>query len=232
MADYQVTIAVNPNTLTNLVNGNYSLYGFKAVQTTQSGGLPLVWLRMDEYLENNVIEWDRQYQAYTSNSEIIANGRVVVGFYADISLGQMLNVAADGPGAVVGGGPSTAISIANSTAAVFTCGLSEMAGMTTNPISTFPLDGNKMDDFTPLEKVLLIFSTNQMKTGTAIDYLYGANSLASDNPAGVFIDLTSTRQCAVSFDIDNGWDWGGYAWATQIPSNSSLVPLLIEDGNS
>ena len=227
MVDYQVTIAMNANTLTNLVNGNYSLYGFKAVQTTQIGGLPLVWLRMDEYFENSVIEWNGQYQAYTSNSEIVANGRVVVGFSADISLGQMLNVAADGTGAVVGGGPSTAITITNSTAALFTCGLSEMANMITNPISAFPLDGNKMDDFTPVEKLLLIFSTNQMKTGTAINYIYDRVSLAAYSP-GILIDLTSENQRAVTFDINAGWSWGEGTWASQVPSSSDLVPLLIE----
>ncbi len=87
-----------------------------------------------------------------------------------------------------------------------------------------------MDDVTPVQKLLLIFSTNQMKTGTAIDYIYGAYSLASYSP-GIFIDLTGAQQRAVNYDINEGWSWGGYAWAREIASNSNLVPLLIEDGN-
>ena len=87
-----------------------------------------------------------------------------------------------------------------------------------------------MDDFTPLEKLLLIFSTDQIKTGTAIDYIYDGNSLAAYSP-GIFIDLTSANQRNVNFDINSGWDWGEYAWAKQIPSTAYLVPLLIEDGN-
>ncbi len=230
MANYQVTITMSADTVTKLFNGHYNLYGFKAIQSTQGGGLPLVWFGTDSFAQNIMISWQAQYQAYTSNSEIIPNGQVLVAFSADINLGQILNVAANGVGTVVGGGSATAISIKNTTATPFTCGISEFAG-SANPICALPLYGNNMDDFTPLEKILLMFSTNLMNPGTAIEYIYDGNSLAAYSP-GIFIDLTNDPQRTVSYDINEGWSWDGNAWAQQVPSDSNLVPFLIEDGDS
>jgi hypothetical protein len=219
------------DTVTKLVGGNYNLYGFKAVQTTQGGGLPLVWFGTDTYSVSTNVSWQALYQAYTSGSAIVANGRIVVGFSVDIDLGQMLNVVGGGTGTVVEGGSASAISIRNTTATPFTCGISETMAGGAKPICAFPLYGNNVDDFTPVQKLLLIFSTNQIKTGTAIDYIYSSYSLLSYS-SGILIDLTGAQQRAVNYDINQGWSWGEYAWATPVPSNSNLVPFLIENGSS
>jgi hypothetical protein len=219
------------DTVTKLVGGNYILYGFKAVQSTQGGGLPLVWFGTDTYSVSTNVSWQALYQAYTSSSAIVANGRIVVGFSVDIDLGQMLNVVGGGTGTVVEGGSASAISIRNTTATPFTCGISETMAGGAKPICAFPLYGNNVDDFTPVQKLLLIFSTNQIKTGTAIDYIYSSYSLLSYS-SGILIDLTGAQQRAVNYDINQGWSWGEYAWATPVPSNSNLVPFLIENGSS
>ena len=230
IADYQVNITMSPDTVTKLIGGNYNLYGFKAVQSTQGGGLPLVWFKIDMFSTNNVINWLVQHQAYTSSSPITPNSQVVAGFSRDINLGQMLNVEAGGTGSVVTGGPSTAISIYNTTQTPFTCGISALIAGSGQPVCAFPLYGLQMDDITPLEKLLLIFSTNQMKTGTATDFIYGdVGSLASYSP-GVFIDLTGGPRRAVTYDINEGWS--GYVWAEQIAATANLASLLIEDGSS
>ena len=147
------------------------------------------------------------------------NGQIDASYATDINLGQMLNVVAGGTGAVVDGGPATAISIQNTTATPFTCGISEMTAGSAKPLCAFPLYGNQMDVMAPIEKVLLMFSTTPINTGTVIEQAYSS---------GIFIDLTSAQQRAVKFDINNGWDWGGFAWARQVAPNSNLVPLLIE----
>jgi hypothetical protein len=219
MADYEVIITMTPNTVTKLVSGNFNLYGFKAVQSSQGGGVPLVWFKTDTFSATTNVDWQVQYQAYTSRSDIIPNGQIEASYATDINLGQMLNVVAGGTGAVVDGGPSTAISVNNTTATPFTCGISEMTGGTAKPLCAFPLYGNQMDVMAPIEKVLLMFSTTPVNTGTVIEQAYSS---------GIFIDLTSAPQRNVAFDINNGWDWGGFAWAKQIAPNSNLVPLLIE----
>ncbi len=181
--------------------------------------MPLVWFRTDTFSATTNVDWQVQYQAYTSRSAIIPNGQIDASYSTDINLGQMLNVVAGGTGTVVGGGPSTAISIQNTTTTPFTCGISEVTGGSAKPLCAFPLYGTQMDVMAPIEKVLLMFSTTPVNTGTVIEQAYSS---------GIFIDLTSAQQRAVNFDINNGWDWGGFAWARQIPPTSNLVPLLIE----
>ncbi len=219
MADYEVSISMTPDTVTKLVEGNYNLYGFKAVQSSQGGGVPLVWFKTDTFSATTKVDWQVQYQAYTSRSDIVPDGHIDASYATDINLGQMLNVVPGGTGAVVDGGPSTAISIQNTTATPFTCGISEMTGGKAKPLCAFPLYGNQMDVMAPIEKVLLMFSTTTINTGTVIEKAYGT---------GIFIDLTSAPQRDVVYDINNGWDWGGYAWAEQIEPDWKLVPLLVE----
>ena len=217
--NYGVTITMSSTTVSALVSGNYFLYGFKAVQATQGGGAPLVWFQTDTYSTSTAVSWQEQYQAYTSNSAIIPNGEVVASFSADIDLGQTLQVQAGGIGDVVSGGPATAISILNQTTKQYTCGVSQMQNGTSSPICAFPLYGTQMDVIAPIERVLLMFSTLPVNTGTVIEQAYSS---------GILIDLTSSNQRSVTFDINLGWSWGGYSWAQQVPPNSDLVPLLIE----
>ena len=230
-ADYQVTITMTPETVTKLDNGNYTLYGFTAVQSSDDAGRPLVWFKRDTYSTSTIVGWQAQYQAYTSHNPIIANRQIVPGFSININRGQTLKVVAGGTGTVVSEGPSTAISIYNTTQSEFTCGISEVVGGTDQPLCAFPLYGSQMDYITPLQKLLLMFSTNQIKTGTVINYMYGYNYLTTQSP-GIFIDLASANERAVNFHINEGWSWGGSVWAIQIPPNADLVPLLIEDGDS
>jgi hypothetical protein len=219
MAGYKVTINMKPETVTKLVDGLYNLYGFKAVQSTQGGGAPLVWFKMDEFSANNHVDWTVQYQAYTSRSVIIPNGQITASYNTDIDLGQQLNVVAGGTGSVASGGPSTAISIYNTTETPFACGISEVVAGTAKALCAFPLYGTQLDVMAPIAKVLLMFSTNPVNTGTVIEQAYSP---------GIFIDLTAKNERTVDYDINTGWSWGGAVWARQIPPNANLVPLLIE----
>lgn len=217
--NYGVLITMNTATVQALLSGNYYLYGFKAVQATQGGGAPLVWFQTQGYSANTNVAWTEQYQAYTSTSQIIPNGQITASFSTDIDLGQTLQVQAGGIGEVVSGGPSTAISILNQTSTQFTCGISQTQNGVSSPLCAFPLYGNQMDVIAPIEKVLLMFSTLPVNTGTVIYQAYSS---------GILVDLTSSNQRTVSFDINAGWSWGGYSWGQQVPPNSNLVPLLIE----
>jgi hypothetical protein len=217
--EYQVNITMSSNTVQQLLANNFYLYGFKAVQCTIGGGSPVVWFKTQNYSASTEVLWEEQYQAYTSNSQIIPNGQVIASFAADISLGQTLNVGPGGVGTVVSGGPSTAISLANTTSNPFTCGISQVQNGTANPLCAFPLFGNDLDVIAPIEKVLLMFSTNPVNTGTVIEQSYGP---------GILIDLTSDNLRNVNYDLNAGWSWGGFSWAQSVTADSNLVPLLIE----
>jgi len=218
-ADYQVNITMSQETVYQLFQGNYYLYGFKAVQTTIPGGAPLVWFMTQNYAMSTVVGWQKQYQAYTSNNIIIPNGEITPIFSASITLGQTLSVGSDGSGQVVTGGPSTAISIMNKSMTKFTCGISEVQNSAVNPLCAFPLYGNSVDVIAPIEKVLLMFSSSLVPTGTVIMQAFAS---------GLLIDLTSDNMRTVSYDFNKGWSWGGSSWAQQVPSNANIIPLLIE----
>ncbi|ARQ13252.1 hypothetical protein NXC12_PD00147 (plasmid) [Rhizobium etli] len=217
--DYGVTISMGQNTVAALSSGNYSLFGFKGVQTSAGGGVPLVWFKSDDFGLDTEVSWEVQYEAYTSRSAIIPNGQIKgLSSYA-IDLGQTLEVETpQGTGSVVDGTEGV-ISIENRTTTQVTCGISEVVDSTAQPLCAFPLYGNGLDAIIPIQKVMLTFSTNTVNTGTVIEKAYSQS---------ILIDLTAKSHREVAFDINNGWSWGGFSWAQAIRPSTNVVPLLIE----
>lgn len=221
-SDYQVTISMSSTTVKDLQNGGYSLYGFKAVQSTNGGGAPLVWFKVSAKSLSLTTEvaWQEQYQAYVSKSSIIPNGEIKASNDVNIDLGQEWKVDEAGAGPVVSGSVPTAIEILNTTSSEWpSSGISQMQAGEANPLCAFPLYGNQMDVIAPIEKVLFMFATNQVDTGTVIFQAF---------TQGLMIDLTSDNERGVSYDINQGWSWGGYNWGQSVPPSTNLVPFLIE----
>ncbi len=222
---YSITITMDQTTVNALSTGGFYLYGFKAVRTT-SAGAPVVWFETATFGLNTVISWVENYQAYTSNSQVVPGGQVVASNSYPIGLNQTLNVTAPaGTGTVdTQSGTPQAIEIANETTTQFTCGISQSnpQGQVT-PMCAFTLYGNFTDVIAPIEKVLLMFSTLAINTGTVVEQ--------SCSPA-LLIDLTAENTRTVSFDINQGWSWGGGSWAQNYAANTQLVPLLIENSVS
>jgi hypothetical protein len=221
---YSVQIAMDADTANDLLDKGYSLYAFKAVQAAVGGGKPTVWFRTMKYSTKTTISWQVQYQAYTSSTEIQPGVTIDVSFFANIDLGQLLTVDnGTGTGTVTGAGSPGTISIYNKTNVDFTCGIQQGAnGADGQPMCAFPLIGLDKDVIAPIEKVLLMFATQTVNTGTIIEKAYGP---------GVLIDLTgapgNTRQ--VTYKKSFGWDWRGYAWASATEPDQNLVPRLIDD---
>ncbi len=221
---YSVTISMSGSTVQTLLASNFQLYGFKAVQTTLGGGAPTVWFKTGTFSSTTAVNWTEQYQAYTSTTVNFGpNTQIVASDSQNINLGQTMTVAAGGIGTVVNGGTTSAISIFNTTSTQFTCGINQMQSVNgaqvPTPLCAFPLYGNMLDVIAPIERVLLMFSTLPVNTGTVIYQAYSQ---------GVLIDLTSVQQRAVTFDINAGWSWGGGSWGQSVAANANLVPLLIE----
>lgn len=223
---YQVNLSMSLATVQALQQGGYNLYGFKAVQSTMKGGAPLVWFSVPaaNLLTTNNVEWTEQYQAYISSTFPVApNTSVVASAAVDISLGQQWNVEAGGGNDVTTDGPSIAISLYNTTTTAFTGGVSMEQNGVFNPLCAFPLYGGGLDIIVPIEKIVLMFSTLPVNTGTVIEQAFSP---------GMFIDLTADNQRSVTFDINLGWSWGGGSWGQQIPATSNLIPFLIETASS
>lgn len=221
--NYQVDIDMDAKTVESLLQSKFLLYGFKAVRTTAGGGAPLVWFKSGTYSTNTDVSWQTQFQAYTSHSDIIPDGKIEASFSENIDLNQTLKVTTEaGTGTVVGGSTASAISVLNETTKQFTCGISQVKDGKANPMCAFPLFGNHLNVFAPIEKVLLMFSTLPVNTGTVIEQSYGP---------GLFIDLTGApgNKREVRYDINLGWSWDGGVWARTVAPNEKLVPLLIEN---
>lgn len=223
----QVSIDMSVDTLSALANSGFCLYGFKAVGNSDLAGRPLVWLRMPNCAKTTIVSWTDQYEAYISNSPIVSNQEVVVGTALSIMAGQTFQIGAGGSVAVLREGPPAAISILNTTGQPLTCGISEMQNGTSTPACAFPLNGNSVDVITPLEKLLLMFSTVTVSTGSVLDQSFILSGPGAYSP-GILIDLNREEERKVIFDINEGWSWGGYTWGQQISATSSLVPFLIE----
>lgn len=222
---YDVQIDMDDTTVEKLGNGGYRLYGFKAVRTENQGGAPVVWFQTETFSTNTNVSWVTYYQAYVSLNTDIQNGVVIKASNSvDTTLGDVFNVrTAKGTGDVTQDGQAGTISINNVTETEFACGLSQKSSLDQKPqpICAFPLYGNGLDVMAPIEKVLLMFSTKPVNTGTVIEQSYSSS---------ILIDLTGApgNQREVSFDINKGWSWGGYNWAQKFPANSNLIPLLID----
>ncbi|MEA2130725.1 MAG: hypothetical protein QOJ85_3616, partial [Solirubrobacteraceae bacterium] len=207
--EYSVDITMDQKTLDALNDGNFVLYGFKAVKTSAVGA-PLVWFQTTQFGLATHVAWTEQYQAYTSLSQIIPNGRIVATNSYEIDLDETLDVTSPkGSGSVdTLHGTPLAISINNETDTPFTCGISQsnpQGGVT--PMCAFPLYGGNLDVIAPIEQVLLMFSSMPVNTGTVIEQAYSR---------GIIIDLTGDNARDVSYDINTGWHWDGGPWASQV----------------
>lgn len=225
---YQISISMNPNTVNALTDGGFSLYGFKGAQTTMKGGMPLVWFQSQKFSLSTIVTWQEQFQGYTSQSAIVPNGGITASASYDMDLGQTLNVTSSaGIGNVTSGGTQNALSISNNTTSPFTCGISQMSGSgsaaVATPICAFPLYGNGLDVFAPIELVLLSFATTPMNTGTVI---------AQSFTQACLINLTTESEMSVSYDINTGWDGAGSPNVQLYPAGTSLVPLLLQSSPS
>ncbi|MEV5721145.1 hypothetical protein AB0L41_45390 [Amycolatopsis mediterranei] len=220
MADYQIEIDMSEETVDALDSGNFVLYGFKGVRTTLAGA-PLVWFQSTNFATNTYVDWTVDYETYTFSGAIIPGGVIRASNHYPTELGSTLNVTSDkGTGSVVQEGTSGALSIHNLTNKQFTCGISQkqFTGAST-PMCAFPLYGQHVDVIAPIERVLLMFSSMAVNTGTVIEKAYSP---------GILVDLTGARNRTVSYDINAGWSWGSAPWGRAVPANAKLVPLLVE----
>ncbi len=220
---YTLNIAMDDATVNGLAAGNFSLYAFKAVQTKIGGGQPVVWFKTKEFSLSTVVTWSLDFGAYTSKTQIIANANIVASASYPINLGQILEVQQPrGTGAVKQDGTADAISIYNTTNTPFTCGISVKAGNSSNAnaICAFPLFGENTNVIVPIEKVLVMFASDEVNTGTVIEKAFTSSFLVDMTGAS-----NNTRQ--IKYDINASWDAGGAGWANKQKPNVQLAPLLI-----
>lgn len=224
---YEVDITMSAATVSQLLSGKYSLYGFKAVQSS-GGGVPLVWFQTQTYATATSIDWSVQYAGYTSESQSFESNPVVTASNTyEVNLGDLLTVddAAGEAAHSEDGQVKNAVNFANTTSDPFTCGLSLPSSVNPNgpgtPLCAFTLHGKTPElSITPIEKVVLIFATEAYNTGTVIEQAFGEPLL---------IDVTGVSSRSVTYDIDAGWGWGNQPWGS-IPAVNEFVSSLVITG--
>lgn len=222
MATYSITINMSDETVRELGELGFSLYAFKAVQASGSAGKPLVWFVSETYSSSTTLEWEVDYQAYSSFSEIVPKGKVTARANYNINPGETFLIDnPQGVGRVVAEGTPGAITIYNDVERRFTCGISQETGGTFAQICAAPIVNGATNTFIPIEKVLLLFATEEYNTGTVIVQSFGP---------GVMVDLTGVTSRTVEYSIPKRWTWQG-TWAQAVSSRTDIVPLLVESGD-
>ena len=221
VAECSVQIEMSAQTVDSLQKNGFQLYGFKAFDGPPNS-VPVVWFSTNRFSQITTVSWTDQYGAYTSLETIAPGTRIVSTSSVDINLGQLDTIGIGGIGTVTNNGTPGQIGILNATTTPYTCGLSVVNGVTNsaNPICAFPLFGNSLDNFAPIELVYFMFATNPIDIGVVVEQSFAD---------GIQVDLTGGNTTAsVAFDINAGWSGPGNT--TNYPPDQNLLPLLVNPG--
>ena len=219
---YSVVISIDATSVTTLLQNGYQLYAFQGADGP-ANGVPVVWFSTNAISASNTISWEEYYSGYTSTTTNLSNGvQIVAAFSAPMTLGQEMTVGAGGIGTVTNTGTPGYLEVLNNTTTPFTCGVSVLnpVSNTSNPIAAFPLFGQGLDTFVPVEYAFFMFATQPVNTGSVIEQAFAP---------GILINMTGqTAPVTVSYDINNGWTGPGIT--TNYPAGTSMQMLINPGG--
>ena len=227
---YKVDLSLAPATVEALVHGGYFLYAMFAVQMTNAAARPTIGFATQSIPASMTIEWAADVSAYTSSSPIVGGGIIRAGYETFIDSGQTFIVTNGGVGEVKTEGSLSKISIANTTAGSFTSGFARAVSGAGRPVPIYavPLYGNQTNVAAPLPKVLLQFTTVDLRPGALVERLALDFQAAASFSPSLLISVAEKEVRRLSYDINLGWEWGAYSWAQIIPANADFAKVLIE----
>lgn len=219
---YSITISMSQATVTALTASGYQLCGFKAV-SSPTPGQPLVWFSTNQFATQLTINWEEFYLAYTSTSEIESGVVITASDNFPIDLGQLLTINQPGGGGMLGAGTDpNGIQILNGDQVVYTVGMGQMLGNQLTPMCAFSAYPGFMLDIEPIEKVVLMFSTLPLNTGSVIEQAFSP---------GILLDLTDQHDAVVTFNMTPApgvADWSGANCSNSpIPAQAEMAQILI-----
>jgi len=223
MANYSIQIAFNDVTLTALKQNGWQLRAFKGVKGPQ-GGIPTLWFSINEFSSTASISWEDEYGAYVDNKQLNSGVQVDISSNQPIDAGDVMTLNDDGRTSIsTNGGMANAFTIYNAKQEEWLCGITQSAnGNPPSSICAFNLYGSSMDIMEPYEKVVLLFATSQMDTGTVVEEAESASVeivLSLDNPS-----------VQLAFDINKSWDTKGNPNVSFNPLPIDLASKLIIPG--
>jgi hypothetical protein len=221
MTTYRVTIDLDNDTLAALKNG-FQMQVYKGVKTSSpSGALPTVWFDVNKFANTVTVSWEEEFGGYFSNSQV-RNGVVV-----DISTQQPMNpkdviTLSDTGSASVNtiGGVDGAFSFKSDQPTEWTSGLlSKNSNGKFAPICAFPQYGAVGNIIAPYEKILILFTQEQLDTGAVVE------TAVSRSVSIIMSTIAPTAN--VGFSINKGWDTKGNPQVKENAQNFLLAPDLI-----
>lgn len=225
MATFNTTVVISPADVAFLKENKYSLYGFKAVEGSGTGQ-PTVWFKLatNTLLTNTQITWQEKYQGYNSLSQVSENVQIVASNTIGTDLGQIITIDTNGNLTGSSNGPSSAITFSNLSQQRFTVGINQLVNGESNILCAFPITGSgSARMITPITKIVLIFATDTINTGTVI-----TKAMSS----GAFIDLTGTTSRTVNYSVDLGWSASNSpTWISNFNAMTNMADMLIESSN-
>lgn len=223
MANFETNISMSSEDVAILKAQGYSLYAFKAVKASGDGA-PTIWFKLDQnkLLTNTKIQWQEVFSGYNSTSQIAPRTTIETSNTTSTDLGHTIQIDTAGNLTDTTNGILGSVAFLNNAQQQFTVGISQEVGGQSNVLCAFPILGNGASrSITPITKILLIFSTEVIKTETVI-----TKALSS----GAFIDLTGVESRNVTYSVNTGWapEEPGAPWLQNISALTDLRPLLIE----
>ncbi|OMQ09750.1 hypothetical protein [[Flexibacter] sp. ATCC 35103] len=225
MATFTTTINLNQEDVRILKSEGYSLYGFKSVNASGDGS-PTVWFNLpaEKILGSIKITWQDDFQAYISTNTIAPKTRIEAMSTVETDLGQLVSIERGSANLEVStDGIHGAISFLNKDSQRFSVGISQVVNGRSSILCAFPILGSGSSRvITPVPKIALIFSTEQIEIGTVI-----TKAMSS----GAFINLKDNNSRVVNYNVDEGWSADGGPWLKSFNAFTDLKKLLIENAS-
>ncbi len=224
MADkYQITIALDDETLKDLKITRDHLHGYKGVKSSIGGGKSTVWFTTNDFSKEVKIEWTEEYSGYVEDIKELKGGVSIDSSNTkSMDLGDKLTVNDDGTTSLSTDGQEGDITIFNSGERQWVCGIAQKVNVNNEKPSimcAFNLFGHHSDLMMPYEEILLMFESEQKDTGTVVE-----ESVSE----AIIITLTGDERIReVSYHINKGWDAKHAKWAKIEKNTFKLADKLI-----
>ncbi len=220
MTDRTLSITLDAATSSALQAEGFQLYAFRLVTSSNQSGVPLVWTRLDSYLESISIDYtSTSLTAYISTDTIAVNQAVQIGASTAAVTGQTVTVSTGGALSVANTAPAGDIYILNTADTAYTCGLAaEVDTQPVTPFCAFNLYSQTEVTMQPVDAIFVMWATSTYDTAVYMEQSLGP---------GLLVAFDGATLRSVGYDINQGWQTDGAAWAVSVPPGADLVSTLI-----
>lgn len=215
--DYSLTINLSSSKRDQLANNGFHLFAFRGVDVKGQNAQPVIWKRLDDLYETIPIPLTVRYGAFIGPED---QTYIPGSTSREINLGQEMTVDDNTHVEIIDGPSADAISIHNTGSKTHTAGISEFdsAKNTFSALCASILIQQALGEFTPTQKIAVIFATASKVVGSVI-----VRSMAD----GILVDLTQKHNRTILYDDNGVWKPDSSDGTQVIKANDVLKDYLI-----